>query len=74
MEKIESMPWYNNNRIVEKSILYSVKFDYIEPDNIVHTHWHDYIEFQIITAGRGIVNFNGTEYWVERGDTFILSQ
>ena len=73
MEKIESMPWYNNNRIVEKSILYSVKFDYIEPDNIIHTHWHDYIEFQIITAGRGIVNFNGTEYWVERGDTFILS-
>lgn len=73
MKKIESMPWYNNNRIVEKSILYSVKFDYIEPDNIIHTHWHDYIEFQIITAGRGIVNFNGTEYWVERGDTFILS-
>lgn len=73
MEKIESMPWYNNNRIVEKSILYSVKFDYIKPDNIIHTHWHDYIEFQIITAGRGIVNFNGTEYWVERGDTFILS-
>ena len=73
MKKIESMPWYNNNRIVEKSILYSVKFDYIEPDNIIHTHWHDYIEFQIITAGRGIVNFNGSEYWVERGDTFILS-
>lgn len=73
METIKNMPWYNNHRVVEKSILYSVKFDFIEPDFIVHTHWHDYIEFQIITAGRGIVYFNGTEYWVERGDTFILS-
>lgn len=35
-------------------------------------HWHDYFEFEIITAGHGIHILNGKEYEISEGSAYLI--
>ena len=70
-EKITNMPWWLQVGKAKNAVKYSVKYD--NPKKPIRTHWHDYIEFQIVTGGSGKMTFNGVTYDMSRGDVFVLS-
>ncbi len=70
-KKIINMPLWLTGKIQKMPIKYLVKYD--KPKRLIHTHWHDYIEFQFIAGGKGRMTFNGNNYDVSRGDVFVLS-
>lgn len=72
-ETISSMPWWYNGQQIKTNRNYTIEYDTIQPDYVVPAHWHDYIEFQIVIAGLGYMNFNGVDYRLSRGAAFILS-
>ena len=73
LPKAENMPWWLDRKILKTKMKYTVKYDYVHPDSIVATHWHDYIEFEIILAGRAWMDFNGVRYELTRGSAYLLS-
>ena len=40
---------------------------------VTDLHWHDYFELELVLSGRGIHQFNGMEYPLERGCAFMLT-
>ena len=36
-------------------------------------HWHNYFEIEIVVAGEGTHNLNGTAYPVGKGDAYLLT-
>lgn len=55
----------NNGFLVRESTLSAGRF--------WPPHWHDYLEWELITAGRGTHTYNGKSYPISRGSAYLIT-
>ncbi len=69
MKEYEKLPRLTSEEKIGKhhiAVERHVSLDYSQ-------HWHNYFEIEIIVSGEGNYIFNGTSYFIGKGDTFLLT-